>query len=483
LNDLNFLNELNGAPKKTTMSVTENIATFLSGCKPEDIPSAVIAPAKRHVIDTFGVAIGGTRAAPAKPLAQVFSRGKDGESFLWDGSGRTNAGDAAWINGTFAHALDFDDGGVALTPMHPSSPVLPAVWALCECADRSGQDALAAYILGLEVECKIASAISLEHYDHGWHATAVLGAIGAVTAASWLLGLTPEQIRTAIGIAASMTGGLRANFGTMTKPLHAGLAARNGIMAARLAQAGWSAHQSILETKKGFFHVFGCGRVGELKLGNPFHFESPGVSLKRFPSCSATHHCIEAMLALKQEHGLSADEIDSIHCGVNVISHQALRKEPQAATAEEARFSLHFTLSIILLEGSVELKHFAPTMLARDDVRALMQKVSVGVHPDLATLESKKRDFGEVAVTLKDGRKLSSRATRVRGRAPLFLSDADIDAKFLGCAEAALSAEKAHGLLAALRRLESQKRIRSLLPAAYGLGAGTSNDLISTYPC
>jgi 2-methylcitrate dehydratase PrpD len=450
------------------MDVTEKIAAFLSGTNREDIPSTAIAPAKRHVIDTLGVAIGGTQMALAKPLGKTFPRGVDGESFLWDGSGRTNAGDAALINGTLAHTLDFDDGGVALTPMHPSSPVLPAVWALCESADRSGQDALAAYILGLEVECKIASAISLAHYDHGWHATAVLGAFGAVAAASWLLGLAPEQIRTAIGIAASMTGGLRANFGTMTKPLHAGLAARNGITAARLAQAGWSAHQSILETKKGFFHVFGCGAVSELKLGKPFHFDSPGVSLKRFPSCSATHHCIEAMLALKQEHMLTPNQIDSIHCSVNVISHQALRKEPQAVTAEEARFSLHFTLSMILLEGSVELKHFVPTVLARDDVRALMQKVYVGVHPDLETLESKERDFGEVTVILKDGRKLSSRATRVRGRAPWFLDDPDVDGKFIGCAEPALGAEKARELLAALRCLESQKQIRSFLPAAYG---------------
>jgi 2-methylcitrate dehydratase PrpD len=449
------------------MNATEDIAAFLSGAG--DIPSAVIAPAKRHVIDTIGVAIGGTQMALAKPLATVLSRGADGESFLWDGTGRTVAGDAAWINGTLAHTLDFDDGGVALTPMHPSSPVLPAVWALCESANRSGQDALAAYILGLEVECKIASAVSLAHYDHGWHSTAVLGALGAVAAASWLLGLTQEQIRTAIGIAASMTGGLRVNFGTMTKPLHAGLAARNGVMAARLAQAGWSANQSVLEIKKGFFDVFGCGPVGELRLGKPFHFESPGVSLKRFPSCSATHHCIEALLALKQEHRLSSDQIDGIHCGVNVISHQALRQEAQAATAEEARFSLHFTMAMILLEGSVELKHFAPATLARGDVRAVMQKVSVGIHPELATLESKKRDFGEVTVTLKDGRKLSHRAMRVRGRAPQFLTDADVEAKFLGCAPPVLGESKAQELLASLRHLDTQKYIRPLLPAAYGV--------------
>jgi 2-methylcitrate dehydratase PrpD len=451
------------------MTVTENIAAFIADATAADIPTAVIAAAKRHIIDTLGVALGGTQMALARPLAAVASREADGESHLWDGSGRTNAADAAWINGTLAHALDFDDGGVALTPMHPSSPVLPAVWALCESANRRGQDVLSAYILGIEVECKIAGAISLAHYDHGWHSTAVLGAFGAVSAAAWLLGLTREQLRTAIGIAASMTGGLRANFGTMTKPLHAGLAARNGIMAARLARLGWSANQSILETHKGFFDVFGCGTVTELNLGSPFHFEAPGVSLKRFPSCSATHHCIEAMLALRQEHALSAEEIESIECGVNVISHQALRREPRAATPEEARFSLHFTLAIVVLEGSVELKHFAPATLAREDVCALMRKVTVAVHPELQTLEAKKNDFGEVIVKLQNGRKLCRRATRVRGRAPQFLSDSDVEGKFIGCAEPALGAERAQSLLSALRRLDSQSEIRSLIPAAYGV--------------
>jgi 2-methylcitrate dehydratase PrpD len=458
------------------MGATEDIATFISSFDARRMTNTILALAKRHVIDTLGVALGGTTMALAQPLADVIPRGPTGECFLWDGSGSTNAADAALVNGTLAHTLDFDDGGVALTPMHPSSPVLPAVWALCESANRSGKDTLVAYILGVEVECKIASAISLAHYDHGWHSTAVLGAFGAAAAASRLLGLTSDEIRTAMGIAASMTGGLRANFGTMTKPLHAGVAARNGIMAARLAQAGWSAHPNILETQKGFFDVFACGPVGELNLGRPFHFESPGASLKRFPSCSATHHCIEAMLALTQEHKLTADQIESIECGVNVISHQALRKEPSAASPEEARFSLHFTLSMVLLEGSVELKHFVPATFSRDDVRACMEKIRVTVHPELQTLEAKKRDFGEVIVSLKDGRKLSHRAARVRGRAPQFLDDADVDGKFTGCAEPAIGAERARKLLGALRCLEMHSEMRSLIPAAYGLASNTHTE-------
>jgi 2-methylcitrate dehydratase PrpD len=453
------------------MGATEQIADFLVATRTDDIPAEVLALAKRGVIDTLGVAVGAASHPVADILTKTFPPASAGEVFLWNGRGKTGVLDAALCNGTLAHTLDFDDGGVALTPMHPSSPVLPAIWALAEGRALSGRELLAAYALGLEVECKLAGAVSLTHYNHGWHATAVLGAFGAAAGAGWLLGLNSDQLRTALGIAASMTGGLRANFGTMTKPLHAGLAARNGLLAAELAQAGWSANQNILETKKGFFEVFQCGDVGNLNLGKPFHFQSPGVSIKRFPSCSATHHCIEAMSALRRDYGLTAEQIESIECRVHALSYQALRKEALVETAEQGRFSLHFTMALVLLEGSVELKHFAPETFGRKDIHELMSKVTVAVHPELETLESKKEAFGQVQVLLKNGRSLSHRATQVRGRAPLALTDADVDAKFIGCAEPALGKQKAQELLAALRSLESRKEIRTLLPSAFALAS------------
>ncbi len=451
------------------MPLTEEIAAFICRTRAQDVPSSVFPLAKRNLIDTVGVALGASQSAVADALRKLAGPTHSGEVLLWNGRARATAMDAAWINGALAHALDFDDGGVALTPMHPSSPLLPAVWAVSERDNRSGRDLLTAYVLGLEVECKLAAAISLAHYNHGWHSTAVLGSFGAAAAVAWLLGLDQAQLQTAIGIAASMTGGLRANFGTMTKPLHAGLAARNGLMAAQLGLAGWTANQNILESKKGFLEVYACGEIDELKLGQPYHFESPGVSLKRFPSCSATHHCIEAMLALKHEHQLIADQIDTIDCRVHAVSYQTLRKETEVSSAEAARFSLHFTMALVLLEGAVELRHFSPETRSRDDIRSLMRKVRVSIHPELETLESKKQVFGEVQVRLKDGSQLIKRADQVRGRAPLALTDADVNEKFLGCAEPALGAAKAQALLSALRRIDEQTEIRSLLPAAFGL--------------
>jgi 2-methylcitrate dehydratase PrpD len=453
------------------VGATQSIGRFLASTKAEDIPSEVFVSAKRNLIDTLGVGIGSSRV----PLAKILSAGlpgkKEGEACLWNGRGRAGALDAAWANGTLAHALDFDDGGVAPTPMHPSSPVLPAVWALCESRNLSGRDALAAYIVGVEVECKIASAISLSHYDHGWHATAVLGVLGAAAATSWLAGLSQERSCTALGIASSMAGGLRANFGTMTKPLHAGLAARNGLMATMLAEAGWSANQNILETERGFFEVFQCGELREIEnLGKPFHFSSPGVSIKRFPTCSATHLCIEALLGLKQEHRIDAKKVERIECGIQRLAYEVLGKKPEVHSPEQARFSLHFAMAAVLLEGEIELSYFTPNFISREDIQSLMKKVRVFIHLELRDLESKSKAFGEVTVYFNDGSSISKRESRVRGRAPLILSDTDVDGKFRGCVRQFLGEKRTEELLHELHDLESLKQVRNLLPAAYGLG-------------
>jgi 2-methylcitrate dehydratase PrpD len=452
------------------MGPTEAIAKFVAQTTVEDIPAEVFKHAKRHSIDTLGVAIGASGEPLAETLTALVAGQREGEAILWNGRGRAAVLEAAWVNGTLAHALDFDDGGVALTPMHPSSPTLPAVWALCESRNFSGRDFLCAYVVGLEVACKIASAVSLSHYGHGWHATAVIGALGAAAGTGWLAGLTEDQTLSAIGIAASLAGGLQANFGTMTKPLHAGMACRNGLMATFLAQAGWTSNRTILEAENGFFKVFACGEIENLNsLGQPFHFVSPGVSIKRFPTCSATHLGIEALLALKRDHALVAEQVESIECGVHALSIQALRQEAEIQTAEEARFSLRFAAAMVLLEGSVELKHFSRATFSREDVRALMQRVRVYVHPDLRDLESKKGNFAEVIVRRKDGGAIAKRETKIRGRAPLLLDDSEVDAKFRGCMERVLGQKNSQVLLEKLHSLESVPELRTLLPAAYGL--------------
>jgi 2-methylcitrate dehydratase PrpD len=359
------------------------------------------------------------------------------------------------VNGTLAYVSMM--GVIAPIIIIPFLPV----WA--HQSNLSGRDAFGISLV--EVECKIASAISLSHYDHGWHATPVIGVLGAVAATSWLARLNADQTRNAIGIAASLAGGLQANFGTMTKPLHAGIACRNGLVATLLAKAGWTANPAILETDNGFFKVFGCGVVKDLNnFGKPFHFLSPGVSLKRFPTCSATHLGIEALLELKRDHGLTADQVESIECGVHALSVQALRQELEVRTAEEARFSLNFAAAMVLLEGSVELKHFSQATFQRDDVCALMKRVRVYLHPELSDLESKKRNFAEVIVRRKDGSSISRRETQIRGRAPLLLDDSEVDAKFRGCTEPVLGEKTARCFWPRLESLRAENLFRCVRP-------------------
>ncbi|MBI2359242.1 MAG: MmgE/PrpD family protein [Deltaproteobacteria bacterium] len=274
------------------MGPTEAIVEFVTRTNADSIPPEVLGKAKHHVVDTLGVALASSHSAPSEILRGMVGGTGEGESSLWTGTGRSTPADAAWVNGTLAHALDFDDGGVALTPMHPSAPVLPAVLALAEARGLLGGDALRAYIVGVEVECKLATLISLEHYARGWHATAILGSLGSAVASAWLLRLPRENVCRALGIAASMAGGLQCNFGSMTKPLHAGQAARNGIVAALLAEKGFTANRGALEAEKGMIEVFGFGDsvTGpgmRAVLGQPFHFLSPGVSIKRFPTCTS----------------------------------------------------------------------------------------------------------------------------------------------------------------------------------------------------
>lgn len=451
------------------MGPTEAIAEFVASTDASAIPSEVLGRAKQHVVDTLGVAIASSGSAVSGILREMVERAGEGESSLWSAAGRSNAADAAWVNGTLAHALDFDDGGVALTPMHPSAPVLPAVLALAEARDLCGMDALSAYILGVEVECKLAGLISLEHYGRGWHTTPILGALGSAMASSRILGLPAEKVRHALGIAASMAGGLQSNFGTMTKPLHAGQAARNGAVAALLAEKGFTANPSALEAEKGMIEVFGFGDFAdgagmEKILGRPFHFLSPGVSLKRFPTCTSTHLCLEALLALRVSKRFATHRVEKVECAVHRLDFQVLLGPHGIGTAEQARFSLEYAIAVAILDGEVSLRHFDEELIRSEKSQNLMKKIHVHVPPDLQSLESKRNRYGQVTVYLSDGSMLTHRATQIRGQPPLLLTEEEVGKKFNDCVVPVLGNTRAEELLNTLRRMETLSSVREIFP-------------------
>ncbi len=271
------------------MSVTTILADFVAKSRWEDCPASAVAAARGAIFDCLGVMLAGSLEPSARILQDVALAEGGSPLCTIVGTGRrSGAVWAALCNGTAAHALDFDDTNFTLLG-HPSAPVLAAGLAAGELALADGQALVHAFLLGFEVETTLAAVINPEHYDHGWHATCTLGTLGAAAAAARLLGLDTPQIRTALAVAASQSSGLKENFGTMTKPFHAGHAARSGVLAALLAREGWTASEQALEGPQGFFNVLGAGsrRLEALDtLGAPWKILSSGVAVKPYPSCA-----------------------------------------------------------------------------------------------------------------------------------------------------------------------------------------------------
>src|SRR5215831_17049705 len=265
------------------MRATSHLAEFVTKSRWEDCPAEAVEAARRAILDCLGVMLAGS-VEPAARLVTDVARAEGGSPLatVVGTPLRTGAVWAALANGTAAHALDFDDTNFTLMG-HPSAPVLAAALAAGELALADGQALIHAFLLGFEVETTLAAVINPEHYEHGWHATCTLGTLGAVAAASRLLGLDSEQIKTALAVAASQSSGLKENFGTMTKPFHAGHAARSGVLAALLAREGWTASERALEGPQGFFSVLSAGRREDAALetfGAPWKILTTGVAVK-----------------------------------------------------------------------------------------------------------------------------------------------------------------------------------------------------------
>src|SRR5437899_10063560 len=282
------------------MGLTQDVANFVSKTKYRDIPTEVVCLARGFILDGLGVALAGSTDDCSR-IVQAHTRqigGRDESTIIGTGL-RAPAPKAALANGVAGHAMDYDDTQLSTSKQavyglltHPTTPVLAAVLAIGEKEKIRGKDFLLAYILGVEVECRIADAINPHHYQSGFHSTATMGGFGAAMAVGKILRLKEEALIRTLGVAASTASGLRENFGTMTKPLHAGRAAENGVTAALLAQAGFTSATNILEARRGFFHAMGGGcdesKIAG-KLGRPYFMQDPGISIKPYPSGSLSH--------------------------------------------------------------------------------------------------------------------------------------------------------------------------------------------------
>jgi 2-methylcitrate dehydratase PrpD len=379
---------------------------------------------------------------------------------------------AAFANGVGIHADDYDDTQLAVAKdrvygllTHPTAPVLPAALAVAESRMTSGQELLLAYNLGVEVETKISEAIAPRHYEDGFHSTGTAGVFGGATAAAKLMGLDRTHVLRALGIGASEAAGLRENFGTMTKPFHAGRAAESGVVAAEFASLGWTANDHILEAPRGFFHAAGGGWDPNAimgKLGNPWTFVSPGISIKPSPSGSLTHPGIGEMLRLVREYGIKADQVESVQVGTNKNMPNALIYH-QPNDNLQGKFSMEFCMAAALLYGKVGLAEFTDEVVTRPAVQAMIRRVHFGVSP-VAEAAGYDKMTTIIDVKLKDGRTISGRADFAKGSPANPMSFDEVAAKFSDCADAAKwPVSKSRAIVAMVRKLEDLKDVRELM--------------------
>jgi 2-methylcitrate dehydratase PrpD len=451
---------------------TETIARFISSTSLADLPEGAVEKSKKAIADTVAAMLAGAGSEVAVPLRRYVAEAGESGACPVLGTGLTAGAEmAALVNGTFGHALDFDDV-LSMMPAHPSAVILAAVLADLDGRPVTGRGLIEAYALGIEVGGKIGLGITNEHYQRGFHATGTLALFSAVTALAKLRGLDVATTRQAFGIAASMAGGLRRNFGTMTKPLHTGIAARSALTAVRLAASGFSAAPDILEAKAGFFSAYGTQAsdpaVTANGLGRPFVMVDPGLALKKFPCCYACHRGMDGLLALREQLGFDAGAVAQVTCrmppgGMLVLTY------PRPATGLEGKFSLEYCLAAGVLDGRYGLSSFSDDAVRRPAIHGLYDRITAiedpacrGDDPQFEMRSSGSRGFVEVAVTLKDGRSASTRIDHPPGHPRRELSWDDLGAKFADCAaQAAIDSGRARS---AFDRLVALERLDDLRP-------------------
>jgi 2-methylcitrate dehydratase PrpD len=451
------------------MTIAETLAERIRAVTYDALPDEARHWAKVAILDTVGCILAGAEEPCARIAARVAAAGgASGPCVVFGTTMRVGPLDAAAINGTASHALDYDDCSDTLGG-HPSAPILPALFALAETRGTSGRDFIAAYVAGWETETRIARGVNFHHYDKGWHPTATLGVFGAAAACARLLHLSVEQTARALALAATFSSGIKANFGTMTKPLHVGQSARNGLYAALLAAEGFTASPDAIEHRQGFLRVFnGEGNFDPAPIvaewGQPWDIVDPGLAIKQYPCCGSTHPAIDAMLMLVRENNLTPSMVTKIESQTHPRRF-AHTNRPDPRGALDAKFSVQYCLARALVSGAVLIEHFEDGSYDEPEVREVLKRVSSSAWP--ARPMALSEHFGaDVQVTLADGRILTRSVPRPLGRGPTIpLPPALLRGKFINCAQRVLPADGAERLHAMLDGLETVNRITTLTEA------------------
>ncbi len=436
------------APEQLTppaMAVTEAAAEFACSSTAADLPAEAIRIGRRCLLDGLALMVAGTNE-PAVHILAADARAHGGTPealLLGCGEYRVPASLAARVLGTAGHAHDWDDSQVSTDPKHiygllthPTVAPLSAALAVCQkIGGISGMDFLLSFLVGFEVECKISEWMLPNHYQRGMHSTATVGTFGAFVVAAKLMGLSGRHLRSGFGIAASLAAGIRANFGTMTKPLHAGRAAENGIIAANLAARGFTADPSALDGPWGFFAVHGDGISAEKVtegFGNRWSICDPGVSIKPYPCGVLTHPSIDLMRTLVCDHDVSPEQIQDVtlYAASNILNPI---RYPIAEDHLQAKFSLPAALAMIALNRQAGKFEFSDAFVRSEPMQLLQRKITTVHDPELEGLGFNTMR-SRIVIRLKDGRTITGTADeRYRGGPQQPLSDSELEDKVASC--------------------------------------------------
>jgi 2-methylcitrate dehydratase PrpD len=447
------------------MQLAERIHTL----RFEDITPTALEWTGTAFADTVGVTLAGINEEGPRILLRLPGMAGPGGCLVFGTGRRTTLLDATLINGTTSHALDYDDVSGVLGG-HPSAMLVPPLLTLGETLGSSGRDIALAYVVGYETACRIARGVHFHHYDKGWHPTATLGIFGTVAAAARLLRLSVEQTAVALGLAASLASGLKANFGTMTKPLHAGHAARNGVFAALMVREGFTANPDAFEPKQGFLQVFnGPGTYDTARMLADWYapFECDGAGepgLKPYPCCGSTHSSVNRAIDLARTYDLAPEQIAT----VEIMPHARRlphTNNPDPRTPLAAKFSIQYCVARALVDRAVTLDHFEGDAPLDPAVRALMARSRARPHPDMAD-DSPLQWGAEIVVTTRDGERYASRLDdfeRLGPGARPMTRDA-LWEKFADCAQRALPRRQIAPLFEHLLRIGTVPNIAELTP-------------------
>ena len=452
------------APKSgAAAGPTARIANFAAGFDLGAAPALARERAHTCFIDTVGVMLAGSRSEPAAiVLDMVRAEAAAPLVSIVGQSLRTSPQLAALANGVAAHALDFD---FSYLQGQLVAPVIPALLPLAESLGATPAETLAAFIVGFEVVSRLGRANPDHNAGGAWHGTGTIGTIGAAAACARLLKLPPARIPDVIGISVSLASGVNANYGTMTKPLHAGQAARNAVMAAQLAARGFTANAAAIEGRGGFARTFARALAWQpdafADLGRQFDLAERGIRLKRYPCGGVIHTGIDAALQIRQELGERVADITAIKAGI--ASYAAERAGEQYPTSTEAaKFNLHYVVAYSLAHGVPRLQSFSEAAIRDERVRSLAGLVLVAIDPEFA--DARENYPTRLAVTLKDGRTLERLVVYASGTRQSPMSPAQIEQKFLDCAREAVADDAARKILATLAKLGEQKSFDELWP-------------------